>query len=197
MSASQPRHPFTVAWETWQAWSDAEVMRTARRRTGERGESLAVFDQHPEWTKGPGPLAALAANREVVDQLVEYEDEGQNPIGGAPFPMLGTILVSHVADAPGFVEARWTVKLHPVKSVPVIADTVGKLFGDTLPAGTDAAVREALPKTIDIGTDTTYLIETATGIVHRMVRIERKNIADQQETETTTLRLRQTGPAPE
>jgi hypothetical protein len=72
VTASQPRHPFSVAWETWQAWSDAETMRTARRRTGERGESLAVFDQHPEWTKGPGPLQALAANREVVDQLVGW-----------------------------------------------------------------------------------------------------------------------------
>jgi hypothetical protein len=69
MSASQSRHPFTVAWETWQAWSDAEAMRTARRRTSERGESLAVFDQHPEWTQGPGPLEALRANREVVEQL--------------------------------------------------------------------------------------------------------------------------------
>ena len=72
MSSSQPRHPFTLAWETWQAWSDAEAMRTARRRTGARGESLAVFDQHPEWTQGPGPLQALAANREVVDQLVGW-----------------------------------------------------------------------------------------------------------------------------
>jgi hypothetical protein len=72
VTASQPRHPFTVAWETWQAWSDAEVMRTARRRTGERGESLVVFDQHPEWNQGPGPLQALAANREVVDQLVSW-----------------------------------------------------------------------------------------------------------------------------
>ena len=72
MTASQPRHPFTIAWETWQAWSDAEVMRTARRRTGERGASLAVFDQHPEWTQGPGPLQALAANREVVDDLVGW-----------------------------------------------------------------------------------------------------------------------------
>lgn len=144
-------------------------------------------------SKQPQAFNFMGAGGLLVNQLVEYEDEGPNPIGGAPFPMLGTILVSHVADAPGFVEARWTVKLHPVKSVPVIADTVGKLFGDTLPAGTDAAVRKALPKTIDIGTDTTYLIETATGIVHRMVRVERKNIADQQETETTTLRLRQPG----
>ena len=72
MTASQPRHPFTIAWETWQAWSDVEAMRTARRRTAARGESLAVFDQHPEWTKGPGPLAALAANREVVEHLVGW-----------------------------------------------------------------------------------------------------------------------------
>ena len=72
MSASHPRHPFTIAWKTWQAWSDAEAMRTARARMAARGASLAVFDQHPEWTQGPGPLAALAANREVVDQLVGW-----------------------------------------------------------------------------------------------------------------------------
>jgi hypothetical protein len=72
MSTSHLRHPFTVAWETWQGWSDTEAMRTARRRTRERGASLAIFDQHPEWTKGPGPLQALAANREVVDHLVGW-----------------------------------------------------------------------------------------------------------------------------
>jgi hypothetical protein len=47
-------------------------MRTARRRAAARGESLAVFDQHPEWTQGSGPLEALAANREVVEQLVGW-----------------------------------------------------------------------------------------------------------------------------
>ena len=72
MSASHPRHPFTIAWETWQAWSDAEAMRTARKRLAARGEPLAVFDQHPEWTTGPGPLAALRANREVVEHLVGW-----------------------------------------------------------------------------------------------------------------------------
>jgi hypothetical protein len=72
VSASQPRHPFTIAWETWQAWSDAEAMQTARTRMAARGESLAVFDQHPEWTQGPGPLQALAANREVVEHLVGW-----------------------------------------------------------------------------------------------------------------------------
>jgi hypothetical protein len=93
VSERQPRHPFTVAWETWQAWSDAEVMRTARTRMAARGESLAVFDQHPEWTQGPGPLAALAANREVVDHLVGWrwgamreareQGHGWAEIGGA------------------------------------------------------------------------------------------------------------------
>ena len=72
MTASQPRHPFTIAWETWQAWSDAEAMRTACTRMAARGESLGVFDQHPEWTQGPGPLQALAANREVVEHLVGW-----------------------------------------------------------------------------------------------------------------------------
>lgn len=141
-------------------------------------------------SKQPQAFNFMGAGGLVAGQVVEYEDEGQNPTGGAPFPMQGTLLVSHAADAPGFVEARWQLKLHPVKSVPVIADSVGKLLGDALPAGTDAAVRKALPDSIDIGSDTTYLIEMATGIVHRMVRTERKNIADRQETETTTLRLR-------
>jgi hypothetical protein len=72
VSEGQPRHPFTIAWETWQAWSDAEAMRTARTRMAARGESLAGFDQHPEWTQGPGPLQALAANREVVEHLVGW-----------------------------------------------------------------------------------------------------------------------------
>jgi hypothetical protein len=72
VSENHPRHPFTIAWETWQAWSDAEAMRTARRRATARGASLAAFDQHPEWTQGPGPLQALAANREVVDHLVGW-----------------------------------------------------------------------------------------------------------------------------
>jgi hypothetical protein len=72
VNPSQPRHPFTIAWETWQAWSQAEAMRTARERTTARGESLAILDQHPEWTQGPGPLQALAANREVVEHLVGW-----------------------------------------------------------------------------------------------------------------------------
>lgn len=148
-------------------------------------------------SKEPQAFNFMGAGGLVVGQLVEYEDQGQNPTGGAPFPMLGSILVSHAADAPGFVEARWQVQLHPVKSVPVIAESVGKLFGDALPAATDAAMRKALPGQVDIGTDTTYLIETATGIVHRMVRTERRNIADRQETETTTLRLRAPARAPE
>lgn len=146
--------------------------------------------------KQPQAFNFMGAGGLVVGQQVEYEDTGQNPIGGAPFPMLGTILVTHAAGKPGFVEAQWTVKLHPTKAVPVIADTVSRMLGAALPEGAAAAMRQALPKSVDIGSDTTYLVDTATGIVHRMVRIEHKNIADRQETQTTTLRLRGPGAAP-
>src|SRR5215217_5585846 len=48
MSSSQPRHPFSVAWETWQAWSDAEAMRAARQ-------------QGPGWTEIGAALGMDAA----------------------------------------------------------------------------------------------------------------------------------------
>jgi hypothetical protein len=68
------RHPFTQAWETWDAWSIANSMRQALRRAREQGDrdSLASFEQHPEWTQGPGPLEALDANRELVDDLTGW-----------------------------------------------------------------------------------------------------------------------------
>jgi hypothetical protein len=41
------------------------------RADGDRA-ALALFAQHPQWTDGPGPLDALAANRELVDRLVGW-----------------------------------------------------------------------------------------------------------------------------
>ncbi len=73
MSAEQPtgKHPFEQARQTWDAWSMANLMRYARRQARQEGdrEALARFEQYPEWTQGPGPLEALAANRELVDRL--------------------------------------------------------------------------------------------------------------------------------
>jgi hypothetical protein len=69
-----PTHPFEQARETWDAWSLADTMRTLlgqARADGNRA-TLALYDQHPQWTDGPGPLEALAANRELVDRLTGW-----------------------------------------------------------------------------------------------------------------------------
>jgi hypothetical protein len=69
-----PKHPFEQARETWDAWSLADTMRTVlcQARAEEDRATLALFAQHPDWTDGPGPLDALAANRELVDRLTGW-----------------------------------------------------------------------------------------------------------------------------
>jgi hypothetical protein len=76
MSAEQPtpKHPFDQAQETWEAWSMANTMRGVLRQAREHDNhtTLAAFDQYPQWTHGPGPVEALAANRELVDSLTRW-----------------------------------------------------------------------------------------------------------------------------
>jgi hypothetical protein len=68
------RSPFSQALETWDAWSMASSMRRALRlaREQDNREVLARFEQYPEWTTGPGPLDALRANRELVEDLTGW-----------------------------------------------------------------------------------------------------------------------------
>ena len=70
-----PKHPFTKALETWEAWSMVNTMRSALAKAREQGdqEVLARFERYPEWTQGPGPLQALAANREVVGTMTGWQ----------------------------------------------------------------------------------------------------------------------------
>ncbi len=70
-----PKHPFTQALATWEAWSMANTMRTALAKAREHGDqaTLASFEQHPQWTQGPDPIAALAANREVVQTMTGWQ----------------------------------------------------------------------------------------------------------------------------
>ncbi len=69
-----PKHRFTAALETWDAWSMADTMHQALQQAREQGnqDALARFERYPEWTKGPGPLEALAANRELVEDLTGW-----------------------------------------------------------------------------------------------------------------------------
>ncbi len=90
-----PKHPFTAALEIWNAWSMADTMRRALGRAREHGdrETVARFERYPEWTQGPGPLEALAANRELVQTLTGWQwqamraareqDRGWHEIAGA------------------------------------------------------------------------------------------------------------------
>jgi hypothetical protein len=70
-----PKHPFTQAMETGDAWSMANTMRLALEKAREHGDrdTLASFKQHPEWTQGPAPLEALRANREVVQTMTGWQ----------------------------------------------------------------------------------------------------------------------------
>ena len=70
-----PKHWFTRALETWDAWSAATTMRAAQDKAREQGdhETLARFERYPQWTQGPGPLEALAANREVVQTMTGWQ----------------------------------------------------------------------------------------------------------------------------
>jgi hypothetical protein len=66
-----PEHPFNQALETWDAWSEANVMRLALRRARELDDkkTLASFHEYPDWTRGPDPLEALRANHQLVSFL--------------------------------------------------------------------------------------------------------------------------------
>jgi hypothetical protein len=68
------QHPFDQAWATWQAWSSAHTWRSALKRARQQGNtaSVACIQRRAELTQGPGPLAALAANREVVETLTGW-----------------------------------------------------------------------------------------------------------------------------
>jgi hypothetical protein len=68
------RSPFDEAWQTWNDWSMAGAMRRALEKAREQNDqkTLANFQRYPQWTQGPGPLEALAANRELVDRLTGW-----------------------------------------------------------------------------------------------------------------------------
>lgn len=140
-------------------------------------------------SKEPQAFNFMGAGGVALNEEIEYDDQGQNPAGGEPIPMIGRLKVSP-SQQKGFVEVHWTLDMDPEQTAAVIGDVARKMLGNEATADDKAAVSKAMPRTVDIGTDTTFLIDTATGIVHRMVRVERKNIAEKQETESTTLTLR-------
>ena len=140
-------------------------------------------------SKEPQAFNFMGTGGVALNEEFEYDDQSRNPVGGEPVAMIGRLKVSP-SQQKGFVEVHWTLDMDPEQAAAVIGDVAQKMLGDKAAADDKASVGKSVPKTVDIGSDTTFLIDTATGIVHRMVRVERKNIGDKQETESTTLTLR-------
>jgi hypothetical protein len=75
MRADHHQHPFDRAWATWQAWSAAGLWRGVLDRARAKGEEARLREELPDLDTllgGPGPLAALAANRELVQTLTGW-----------------------------------------------------------------------------------------------------------------------------
>ena len=131
ISAEQPipKHPFEQAHQTWDAWSMANTMRLALRHAREHGndKSLAAFAEHPEWTQGPGPLEALAANRELVERLTGWRWEAVRDARerGHAWAEVGAALGTSPEQARGDFLDRLERQRQAVEHDPSLARLVG------------------------------------------------------------------------
>jgi hypothetical protein len=70
---SAPEHPFTRALRTWEAWSSADTWTRIVAHAREQHEVLEGLGDLEGLTRGPDPLAALRANREVVEFMSGWQ----------------------------------------------------------------------------------------------------------------------------
>jgi hypothetical protein len=71
-SGPAPEHPFIRALSTWEAWSSADTWTRVVAHAREHGRDLAALGDLEELPRGPDPLEALRANREVVEILTSW-----------------------------------------------------------------------------------------------------------------------------
>jgi hypothetical protein len=134
----------------------------------------------------PGAYNFFAGGGLELDADYEYAEQGDNPFGGDPFPMLARMRLSYDPDDAELLIAHWSSRLDPEKSAPILWAAVEKILQSPLPA----EERKGLPKQIDIHTEIDYRIERATGIVHFLRMTVTRAIADRSKVKTVTLRLR-------
>jgi hypothetical protein len=68
-----PEHPFTRALRTWEAWSSADIWTRAVSHAHGQSRDLTALGDLEELTRGPDPLEALRANREVVELMTGWQ----------------------------------------------------------------------------------------------------------------------------
>lgn len=136
----------------------------------------------------PQPLSYnyFAVGGMVPGQRYEIEDLGENPAGGEPLPMLGSVMVKIDPADPRFLLAEWKMGLHPQKAAPLLWDALETLTRSPIPARD----RQGVPSQFEIRTELSVRIESATGIVHLLRRIETRQVMDSREVKTTTMSLR-------
>ncbi len=72
VTESTPEHPFTHALRTWEAWSSADSWTRVVAHAHQQDRDLSGLGDLEELTSGPDPLAALRANREVVEIMTGW-----------------------------------------------------------------------------------------------------------------------------
>ena len=68
-----PEHPFTAALRTWEAWSSADTWTRVVADARHHGQDLTTLGDLEELTRGPDPLEALQANRQVVELMTGWQ----------------------------------------------------------------------------------------------------------------------------
>ena len=68
-----PKHRFTQALETWEAWSAADTWQRVIADPRQHGRDLSGLGDLEKLASGPDPLEALRANRELVDTLTGWQ----------------------------------------------------------------------------------------------------------------------------
>ena len=125
-------------------------------------------------------------------RLYEYEDEGPNPFGGAPFPMHDTMQVEPDAT-PGWYLFHWTMTMDREKGSAVLADAVERLLKTgqaKLTKAESETVREQVLKDTDVNFSARFRVDGRTGIVQWMQLVQAKRVGGRNTVQTSTLTLR-------
>lgn len=184
------------------------MRRVARESTSDRKRPLSARDQKGlqrmlDMVTTPAALENLigsvpsrynfvSSGGLTPGRLYEYEDEGPNPFGGAPFPMHDTMLLEPDAT-PGWYLLQWTMTMDREKGSEVLADAVAQLLKSSavkMSAAELDATRERVLKDTDVNFSARFRVDGRTGIVQWMQLVQAKRVGGRNTVQTSTLTLR-------
>lgn len=126
----------------------------------------------------------------ALDTVYEWEEEGLNMLGGRNLPMLSRLELTLDPDTENKARMDLNRSLDPEKSMPIVIESVERMFGTTL----SEEDRAKLGERFDSSVRAEYLIDLETGVVEWMRVTENKKVGDREETEVTVYELRERHP---